>query len=85
MDIHAHKVSTLSLYGLKLTSTIRARFENPDGSSGEFDAPAEHCFRCLGVCPGYWSLEGVANYASGHSIVKPGARVWVPNPSAVAV
>jgi hypothetical protein len=85
MDIHAHKVSTLSLYGLKPTSTILAKFENPDGSSGGFDAPAESCFRCLGVCPGYWSLESIANYASGHLIVKPGARVWVPNPSAVTV
>lgn len=70
------KVHTLGLYGLTPESSVQAQFENPDGSKGTFAIPAEYGFRCLGVCPGYWSLESLANYASGHRIVNPGARVW---------
>lgn len=75
-DIHSMKISTLALYGLNADSHAMGYFENPDGSTGSFYAPAESCFRCMGVCPGYWSLESLVNYAFGNNLVRQGARIW---------
>ena len=74
--IEQMKLSALSNYGLKPETRAWAGFRNPDGSAGSFTAPADMCFRCMGVCPGYWSMESLTNYAHGHGIVKNGADVW---------
>lgn len=76
IDAHAMKLQALSNYGLTEHSHAMGHFENPNGSTGFFYAPAESCFRCLAVCPGYWSLEALADYAHGNGIVRQGARVW---------
>lgn len=66
----------LGLYGLTKDSAALCHYRSPSGSVGFFYAPAVDCFRCLGVCPGYWSLESLARFASKAPNVPGGSSVW---------
>lgn len=71
-EFHA---SALRLHGLTEHSAALAYYRTPKGVEGHFWAPARHCFRCVGVCPSYWSLFLLADYASKVSHYA-GSDVW---------
>lgn len=71
-DMHA---ATLRLYDMTPDTYAIASYRIPSGEIGTVRIPAFFGFRCLGCCPGYWSLEKLANFVSGHG-APAGSSVW---------
>lgn len=71
-DMHA---ATLCLHGLTPDTYALASYRVPSGEVGTVRIPAFFGFRCLSCCPGYWSLENLANFVSGHG-APAGSSVW---------
>jgi hypothetical protein len=71
-DMHRH---TLGLHGLTSETCASAKYRTPTGEVGSIRIPAAYGFRCLGVCPAYWSNDHLANYALGNGM-PAGSSVW---------
>lgn len=69
-----HHAATLALYGLRPEANAIGSYRTPTGEVGTVRIPALFGFRCLS-CDGYWSLESLANFASGHG-APAGSAVW---------
>lgn len=67
--------STLANYGMTPTSGVVAHWKDHSGVTHTFVAPAGACFRCMGVCPGYWSLDSLSRFAT-NTLRLPAASVW---------
>lgn len=67
--------NTLANYGMTSTTGVVAHWRDSSGVTHTFVAPAGSCFRCMGVCPGYWSLDSLSRFATD-ALGLPAVSVW---------